>query len=53
MQYDEVYIILDEKDNVYGVAPTKTQAKMQTNWFLPKENKYRIVKRVFCYADND
>lgn len=47
MNTETVFIIVDEQNNVYGVEDSETKAKMQTNWFLSKEHKYKIIKRVF------
>lgn len=32
--------VIKSNDEVYGVAESKTQAKKQARWFLPKEKKY-------------
>jgi len=37
-----IFIIKDASDEVWGIAPTKIEAKKQAQWFLPKENQYYI-----------
>jgi hypothetical protein len=37
-----VFFIKDEKQVVWGIAPSMVQARRQIAWFLPKGNKYSI-----------
>jgi len=39
---DRVFIIKDQFDEVWGIAPSVTQAKKQIAWFLPKGLEYSI-----------
>jgi len=41
-----VFIIQDDKGFVWGMAPTKIQARKQIAWFLPRRAKYIIVPQV-------
>jgi len=36
-----IFVIKDSFGEVFGIAPTKLEAKKQANWFLPR-NKYSI-----------
>jgi hypothetical protein len=44
-----MFFIKDDKDNVWGIAPSKLEAIKQINWFLPKENNYIIDKQIVIY----
>ena len=48
-----VFIITDWFGVVCGVAPTKTQALKQINWFLPKGMNYKIQMFVFHSNSED
>jgi len=39
---DKVFIIKDQSDEVWGIAPSVIQARKQIAWFLPKGLKYSI-----------
>lgn len=34
----KVFLIVDDNNVVWGVAPTLVQARKQAAWFLPKSN---------------
>lgn len=38
----KVILIKDEDDEVWGVAPSITQANRQIKWYLPRGNSYKI-----------
>jgi hypothetical protein len=37
-----IFLIKDQKDVVWGIAPSELQAKIQIQWHLPKGNSYKI-----------
>jgi hypothetical protein len=37
-----VFVISDQDDVVWGVAPSKLAAKIQIQWHLPKHNNYSV-----------
>lgn len=39
---NKMFIISDKTNLVWGIAPTKLEAKKQARWFLPKDNIYKI-----------
>jgi len=38
----KIFVIVDDRDLVWGIAPTFIQAKRQISWFLPKNAVYNI-----------
>ena len=36
------FLITDDEDVVWGIAPTKLEARKQISWHLPKGNIYKI-----------
>ncbi len=40
------FVITDETGHVWGMAPTKIQARRQIAWFLPRELKLSITIQV-------
>jgi hypothetical protein len=41
-----VFVIKDSQNNIWGVAPSKLQARVQIAWHLPKNGSYRIEPQV-------
>lgn len=39
---NKLFIIKDIKGEVWGLAQSKSQAKKQIRWFLPKSNEYVV-----------
>lgn len=37
-----IFIIKDSNDLVWGIAPSKLDARIQMQWHLPKNNSYKI-----------
>lgn len=44
----KIFVIVDESNLVWGIAPTLTQAKRQVSWFLPKNTVYNIKMDWIC-----
>ena len=42
METKLIFFITDAQGTVWGLAPSKIQARRQINWFLPRDNKYSI-----------
>lgn len=45
-----IFLIVDEKGFVWGLAPSKVQARVQIAWFLPKGGNYSIEPAIAATA---